>query len=639
MKFNDVIKKNIKFNRRTYLQYYISNIFVIAIFFAFLSLLYNKNFQSIGTSKSDIQGLVIPPMMIVFAFGTTVINYISSLFIKKRHKEFGLYMSIGMSQKDVFKIIKKESIYILIYSLIFGLFCGTILSYVLLKLIVSVQAVQVSITFQINIMSYIITIIFFSAAFGVIVFNNIRRIKKFNAYELKKSEKSYQKPKRFKPVSFVVGIASLVFSIISTMYFFSADKVSDGGNLNIKIAAIILIYAVGLYFFISQLGRFLCSVIKRYKHLIFNKNINIKLESSKGIIYIACILSAIVIFFIGVIYALYASNAKDFKNKPYDIQYLSIDKINNFSRETIEKISSTANSSIKDYKTINFLITPSNGNNFMVVSQSQYNDVFSDNLNINNHKGVWIKNDMKNKILKNVHMGFINCTGIKIDISQMENNPDTNMGILPDIIVVNDGDYLSLVSVVGGGETKNGYIRFLNFSNSKNLYKINKKFIELSRANNKLKDNGRMYNMFFKDSFSIVSKDITDYKSTMASIGFMGGFCGVIFMLALAFVQYLKLNQEIDYEKRRYKQIYKIGMGSKYVSKNVFKEFLILFSIPLFLGALFGYVFIHMYGAVVSDIVKEMNKALIVVMVYIIIQSIFFIISFYKYRREIVANL
>lgn len=639
MKFNDVIRKNIKFNRKTYLQYYISNMFVIAIFFSFLSLIYNKSFQSIGTSKSDIQGLVIPPMIIVFVFGIIVINYISSLFIKKRHKEFGLYMSIGMSQKDVFKIIKKESIYILIYSLVFGLFCGTIFSYVLLKLIAGVQAVQVSIAFQINIMSYILTIIFFSAAFGVIVFNNIRGIKKFNAYELMKSEKSYQKPKKFKPVNFAIGMAALVFSIISTMYFFSADKVTDIGDLKIKIAAIILIYAVGLYFFISQIGRFLCSVIKRYKHLIFNKNVNIKIESSKGIIYVSCILSAIVIFFVGVIYALYASNAKDFNNKPYDIQYLSIDNINNFSRETVKKISNDANSSIRDYKTINFLITPSNGNNFMVVSQSQYNDVFSDNLNINYHKGIWIKNDMKNKMLKNVHMGFINCKGIKIDISKMENNPDTNMGILPDIIVVNDGDYLSLVSVVGGSESKNGYIRFLNFSNSKNLYQINKKFIELSRANNKLKDNGRMYNMFFKDSFNIVSKDITDYKSTMASIGFMGGFCGIIFMLALAFVQYLKLNQEIDYEKHRYKQIYKIGMGSKYVSKNVFKEFLILFSIPLFLGALFGYVFIHMYGAVVSDIVKEINKALIVVLVYIIIQSVFFIVSFYKYRREIVANL
>ena len=131
MHFNMALK-NIKKSFKDYSVYFLTLILGVAIFYVFNALDGQEAMLKLNSTQKQIMDLMNQFLSGVSIFVAIILGfliiYASNFLIKKRKKEFGIYLTLGMSKKDVSKILLSETILIGIISLFVGLSLGLFLS-------------------------------------------------------------------------------------------------------------------------------------------------------------------------------------------------------------------------------------------------------------------------------------------------------------------------------------------------------------------------------------------------------------------------------------------------------------------------------------------------------------------------------
>jgi putative ABC transport system permease protein len=113
--------------------------------------------------------------------------------------------------------------------------------------------------------------------------------------------------------------------------------------------------------------------------------------------------------------------------------------------------------------------------------------------------------------------------------------------------------------------------------------------------------NMEVYNLTNEDDAKQLTKDIqsilpdkaafssfyADYASGLESSGlmiFMGGFLGLVFLVATGSIIYFKQLTEAHSDKGRYEILHKIGVTKKEIRKSISKQVLFIFALPLLVG-------------------------------------------------------
>ena len=120
--------KNMKKNMKDYVIYFITLVLGVAIFYIFNSMDEQQAALDLSTSKQQIIELMIQVLGMVSVFVTLVLGflivYANNFLIKRRKKEFGLYMLLGMGRRNISVILLLETLLIGIFSLAVGLIVG-----------------------------------------------------------------------------------------------------------------------------------------------------------------------------------------------------------------------------------------------------------------------------------------------------------------------------------------------------------------------------------------------------------------------------------------------------------------------------------------------------------------------------------
>src|SRR5574344_1248288 len=124
--------KNIHKSFKDYAIYFFTLVFAVAMFYTFNSLdaqtsMTTLNESNITTIKSIIDILKYLSIFISIVLGFLIV-YANNFLIKRRKKEFGLYLTLGMSKRKVSMILVIETLLIGIISLAVGLLLGVFLS-------------------------------------------------------------------------------------------------------------------------------------------------------------------------------------------------------------------------------------------------------------------------------------------------------------------------------------------------------------------------------------------------------------------------------------------------------------------------------------------------------------------------------
>src|SRR5574344_606506 len=123
---------NIKKSLKDYSIYFFTLVVAVSIFYIFNSVDSQNSMLIMSESKYEIVNTLVYLLHYVSLFISIVLGflivYANNFLIKRRKKEFGLYLTLGMSKKKVTLILIVETILVGLISLGVGLLIGLFLS-------------------------------------------------------------------------------------------------------------------------------------------------------------------------------------------------------------------------------------------------------------------------------------------------------------------------------------------------------------------------------------------------------------------------------------------------------------------------------------------------------------------------------
>ena len=123
---------NIKKSFKDYAIYFITLIMGVCIFYIFNSMDSQTVMLELSSSQEEMIELLASLLSYVSVFVSVILGfliiYASRFLIKKRNKEFGIYMTLGMSKRKISLLLLLETFLIGLISLGIGLLLGIALS-------------------------------------------------------------------------------------------------------------------------------------------------------------------------------------------------------------------------------------------------------------------------------------------------------------------------------------------------------------------------------------------------------------------------------------------------------------------------------------------------------------------------------
>ena len=120
--------KNMRKSFKDYAIYFLTLILGVAIFYIFNSLDSQQAMSVLGSSTYEIIEFMIQMLGGVSVFVSFILGflivYANNFLIKRRKKEFGVYMTLGMGKMQISRILLGETFLIGLLSLAVGLLIG-----------------------------------------------------------------------------------------------------------------------------------------------------------------------------------------------------------------------------------------------------------------------------------------------------------------------------------------------------------------------------------------------------------------------------------------------------------------------------------------------------------------------------------
>lgn len=196
MSLMELTLRNVRRNFRIYTIYLLAMIAGVVIHFTFSSLMYKEDILSALRNSANFQAGVTIASIAIFLFIIFFILYANSFFMKQRKKEVGLYLLLGMSERQVTRMLFYETITLGVVSLVSGILLGGLLSkwfgMLLMKLMQYDQTVSLS--FPIEAIGTTVAVVFAIAV--IISIQNQVMARRVQLVELFHAKSMMEKPPR-----------------------------------------------------------------------------------------------------------------------------------------------------------------------------------------------------------------------------------------------------------------------------------------------------------------------------------------------------------------------------------------------------------------------------------------------------------
>lgn len=645
---------NIKKSFKDYAIYFITLIMGVCIFYIFNSMDSQTVMLELSSSQEEMIELLASLLSYVSVFVSVILGfliiYASRFLIKKRNKEFGIYMTLGMSKRKISLLLLLETFLIGLISLGIGLLLGIALSQITSIFVANMFEVNMTkFSFNFSKSAMIKTIIYYGIIYLVVMIFNTIIINKNKLINLLQVSKKQEKIKLKNPyVCIVLFILSI--GMLGSAYYMVTDglfKLLDYG-MNILLLPISL-GVVGTILFFYSISGMLLKILSKWHNIYYKKlntfvfkQISSKINSMVISISVICIMLFITLCLLSSAFTIknYFNNSIN-KYAPVDFQGVistNADKkevINSINSEKLIKDNVKDMVIINEYYDNNLLYKESLGNyypiikdkypylryDFLVeiVGESDYNKLSKlynlDKVSLKDDEYIIVSNydkELYDEVLD--RDSIINIFGYDLKPAskrciegfvRIGGNP-SNLGffVVPDK-VINKGD-ASITMLVGNYQTKDEKIVKL----------IEDKFSEYNRSN----------------TITIDTKNDIKESSTglSAIVTFIGLYLGIIFLISSSAILALKeLSDSLD-DKNKYQVLRQIGADEVDINKSLFKQMLIFFVMPLSLAivhTIFGLRFCtYVLGSLGID--NILKGSVITFIFLIIIYSIYFIFTY-----------
>lgn len=623
--------KNISKSIKDYAIYFFTLILGVATFYVFNAIDDQSVMMKVSSTTAEIIKLMTNVLSGVSVFVSIIlaflIIYASRFLIKRRNKEFGVYLTLGMSKKKISLILFIETLIIGIVSLVVGLGIGFLLSQLMSILVANMfEADLTRFQFVFSTNACIKTLIYFSIMYFVVMIFNTINISKCKLIDLMHSNKKSEKIKLKNPllctIVFIISCIALGFAYYQVTG--GIEKMTNANSIFVPIG----VGAISTFFVFWSLSGLLLKIFISMKNTYYKglnsftlRQFSSKINTMTFSMTIICLM-----LFITICVLSSALSMKNSLNKnvvefsPKDIE---ISKPANVDLED----SDFTDKQIENYKLSFEEIFTKNGFDFKKFKNIVYFSLYADDyVTLKSTLGTYYKTAKKN-------YPFLSYDDYIVLMKNSDYNNLANNFNLEKINLNSDqyavvGNYKKMIDIKNEALKRNTeiivnqriylpkYKKAINGFYEMGSQKSEIGFIVL--PDDALNENQKISNKMIADyngNQDDIEKDVTSFLNNTsnyiitfntkkdireASVGlgaivtFLGLYLGIIFLISCAAILALKELSESSDNVEKFVVLRKIGVDEQELNKALFKQIGIFFMFPLILAiihSIFGVMF------------------------------------------------
>lgn len=228
--------RNIQKSIRDYAVYFFTLVVGVAVFYMFNAIDSQTAMLSVSENTAEIIALMINMLSGVSVLVSIVLGgliiFASRFMIKRRSKEFAIYMTLGMGRRKISMILFWETLLIGMLSLATGLLLGVGVSQLMSAFVANMfDADMRRFEFVFSETACKKTFLYFGIMYGVVMLFNVISISRCRLIDLLQAEKRTEKISRKNPV-FCVFVFLLAAGILGKAYYMVTAGFHDMQNAN-----------------------------------------------------------------------------------------------------------------------------------------------------------------------------------------------------------------------------------------------------------------------------------------------------------------------------------------------------------------------------------------------------------------------
>ena len=635
--------KNIRKSLKDYTVYFFTLILGVAIFYVFNAIDSQSVMLDVRENMMDIIKLMNDMLSGVSVFVSCILGfliiYASRFLIKRRNKEFGIYLTLGMSKRKISVILFFETLLIGIVSLVAGLVIGTILSQFMSVIVANMfDADMTKFKFIFSMKACIKTLIYFAIMYVLVMIFNTFSISRCKLIDLlnagKKTEKVTMKNPIICTIVFVIGVG-----ILSYAYWMVTRGVRTLNTFD-KIGIPIALGCVATFLIFWSVSGFMIRIFTSIKS-VYYKGVNSfvlrqfcsKINTTVFSTTVICIMLFITISVLSAALSMKDSLSKDLDSMcPVDVQlakysydamseaYATSQNMNEKDREMLEdsklSIIETLNNSGFDAQKYFKDVVEYNIYNTGLTVKDTLGDINTDDYQF-----------MADAIMPVMTIGDYNSVARLYGNSTYELNDDEYI-IVADyknmVMIRNQALKKGIILSVNGkeykpryNECKDGFVRIGVQNMNDGILVVPDNAVKPQQVRNmglsadyradtkeerysiETQLDNLMKNISFKKSFISWNSRIDLAESSVglgALVTFIALYLGIIFLISSAAILALRELSDSADNKERYGMLRKLGVDERMIDMALFKQIGIFFAFPLILAlihSVFGIKFIN----------------------------------------------
>ena len=665
--YSKIAINNVKKSFKDYTIYFLTIAFAVCIFYSFNAIDAQKAVLVMSKSQAEYMTVVTTLISYVSIFVSFILGglilYANNFLIKKRKKELGIYMTLGMSKSKISKILLGETLIVGILSLVAGLLLGVLLSQGLSLFTAKLFEVDMTeFKFIISFGAIGKTILYFAIIFGMLMVFNTTIVSRYKLIDMLNAWRKNEEIKIKNPiVSSIVFIISIIILVVA--YYLVSKVGLDMEDIKFKTSIVFgILGTVGFFFGISG---FIISIVQKSKNIYLRKlNIFVtrQISSKVNTNFISMAVISLMLFITIVI----LSTGLSFKSAleagivaPFDAsvklfteegeKYTSVEQILNIAKydvkdnkaiffNTYRMDGPDANSILKDYAVGDFKKDLDNGKqrweSIDMIKLSDFNKIRE-----LEGKSTFTMNDDEVMLLSNFKSakasienmiklkGTVNLNGKEYKVANTDYLDDAlyNSVIADNVLtlIVND-------NFDGNIYLSDAYMD-VNYKNPGDESAEE----DMQNSFHNVKDNKELYDL---PLIVYTKQDVyNENKGVSTIILYIGLYLGIVFLIASAAVLALQQLSEASDSSDRYKALKKIGATEKMINKTIFAQTVIYFIMPLGLAIVSSIVGINVVNKYLSLFgnTNIVPTALLTLAILVIVYGGYFYVTYTGYKSII----
>ncbi len=302
--FFKLAANNVKRSLRDYAIYFLTLTFGVCLFYVFNSMDSQASMQQLSASQKYIVLTMVNVIGYVSVFISFILGFLvvysNRFLMKRRKKELGIYMLLGMSRGSISRILVCETLLIGVFSLGLGLIAGIFASQGLSAVTTGMFEVDLSAyQFTFSLSALLKTLLYFGIMFAVVMIFNTVSISKCKLITLLQANR---KNETFQIRSLAVSIVACVTGLacIGTAYYLVLVLAFQQPiHLGLYLLLAIILGCVGTLLFFFSLSGILLRVIKANKRLYY-KGLNMfvfrQISSKINTTFLSCAVISLMLF-------------------------------------------------------------------------------------------------------------------------------------------------------------------------------------------------------------------------------------------------------------------------------------------------------------------------------------------------------